>query len=296
MRRRIRYVVSLAALGLALLVVHSPAIKTNGGLSISLQKIAGFSSRSFINFSKQINLTYQSYDKSRHKYTVRYAIDGDTVELSNGDKVRYIGMDTPEIRERKGSEWIYKSMPYAEEAREFNKMLVEGKSVRMEYDVQKKDKYNRVLAYVYIGDKMVNIEMVKQGFAMIYTYPPNVRYVQRFIEAQKEARDNKKGLWSGFEESKISTSQAKNNIGMMRIIESEVMDTYLTEKLLILKLKDNFKVVIYKNNIPLSMKDMGRSPNKYFKGKTVKVYGIIKKYKGHPEIALHDMSQLEIIQ
>ncbi|MCX5693087.1 MAG: thermonuclease family protein [Candidatus Omnitrophica bacterium] len=268
MRRRIRYVVSIAALGVTFLV---------------------------INFSKQINLTHQPYDKSQHQYTVRYAIDGDTVELSNGDRVRYIGIDTPEIRKREGSEWIYKPMPYAEEAKEFNKMLVEGKSVRLEYDVQKKDKYSRDLAYVYIDDKMANMEMVKQGFAMIYTYPPNVRYAQRFIEAQKDARDNKKGLWSGLDESKISTSQAKNNIGMVRIIESEVIDTHLTEKLLILKFKDNFKAVIYKNNIPLSMKDMARSPNKYFKGKTVKVYGIIKKYKGYPEIVLHDMSQLEIV-
>ena len=175
-------------------------------------------------------------------------------------------------------------------------MLIEGKSVRLEYDVQKKDKYNRILAYVYIGDKMVNMEMVKQGFAMMYTYPPNVRYVQRFIEAQKDARDNKRGLWTGLEENKISTSQAKNNIGMVRMIESEVIDTYLTEKVLILKFKDNFKVVIYRNNILPGLEDMARSPNKYFKGKTVKVYGIIKEYKGYPEIALHDMSQLEILK
>ncbi|MDP2981115.1 MAG: thermonuclease family protein, partial [Candidatus Omnitrophota bacterium] len=226
----------------------------------------------------------------------RHVVDGDTVELSNGDRVRYIGIDTPEIREKENSNWVYKPMPYAEEAKEFNKILVEGKSVRLEYDVQKKDNYNRDLAYVYIDDKMVNMEMVKQGFAMIHTYPPNVRYTQRFIEAQKDARDNKRGLWAGLEENKISTSQAKNNIGMVRMIESEVVDTHLTGKLLILKFKDNFKAVIYRNNISPKLKDMARSPNKYFKGKTVKVYGIIKKYKGYPEIVLHDMSQLEILK
>jgi micrococcal nuclease len=269
MRRRIRYAVSLVALGITFLV---------------------------INFSKQINLTHQSYDNPRHQYAVRHVVDGDTIELSSGEMVRYIGIDTPEIREKKGSEWIYKPMPYAEEAKELNKILVEGKSVRLEYDVQKKDKYNRILAYVYIDDKMVNMEMVKQGFAMIYTYPPNVRYAQRFMELQKDARDNKRGLWLGLEENKISTSQAKNNIGMIRVIESEVIDTHLTEKLLILKFKDNFKVVIYRNNISPGLKDMVRSPNKYFKGKTVKVYGIIKEYKGYPEIVLHDMSQLEILK
>jgi len=80
------------------------------------------------------------------------------------------------------------------------------------------------------------------------------------------------------------------------MIESEVVDTHLTEKLLILKFKDNFKAVIYRNNISPGLKDMARSPNKYFKGKTVKVYGVIKKYKGYPEIMLHDMSQLEILK
>jgi micrococcal nuclease len=257
MKRKIRHIVSLAAIGLTFLI---------------------------INFS----------GKFPHQYTVKHVVDGDTIELSNGDMVRYIGIDTPEMRERKGSEWVYNPMPYAEEAKEFNKTLVEGKSVKLEYDVQKKDKYHRLLAYVYIGDKMVNTEMVKQGFAMIYTYPPNVRHTQGFIEAQKEARDNKRGLWSGLEESKISVSQAKNNIGMIRIVEAEVIDTHLTEKILILKCKNNFKIVIYKNNIPPGMKDMARSPNKYFKGKTVKVYGVIKKYKGYPEIVVHDMSQLEM--
>lgn len=268
MRRRIKYVATLIALGVTVLV---------------------------INFSKQINFTYKSYDNSKHQYTVKHVIDGDTIELSNGDKVRYIGVDTPEIRERKGSEWVYKPLPYAEDARDFNKMLVEHKSVRLEYDVQKKDRYSRILAYVYVDDKMINLEMVKQGFAMIYTYPPNVRYTQRFVEAQKEAMDNKKGLWAGLEENKISASQAKNNIGMLRMIESEVIGTHLTEKLLILKFKDNFQAAIYKNNIPFKSKDMARSPNKYFKGKMVKVYGLIKEYKGYPEILLHDISQLEVV-
>jgi micrococcal nuclease len=268
MRRQIKYAISLIAI-----------------VAVSL----------IINFSRRINSTPQVYNNRSYNYIVSCVVDGDTIELSSGETVRYIGIDTPEIREKKNAEWIYKPRPYAEEAKEFNQKLVEGKSVRLEFDVQKRDKYKRLLAYVYRGDKMVNIEMVREGFAMIYTYPPNLKYSQRFLDAQKEARDNKKGLWIDLEENKISTSQAKNNIGMMRIIESEVIDTHLTEKLLILKFKDKFKVVIYKNNIPLSMKDMARSPNKYFKGKIVRVYGIIKQYKGYPEIILHDMSQLEIL-
>ena len=250
-----------------------------------------------INFSRHVNLTAQSNSSGSHNdYIVSRIVDGDTIELSNREMVRYIGIDTPEIREKKNSEWVYNPRPYAEEAKAFNQKLVEGKSVRLEFDVQKMDKYKRLLAYVYIGDKMVNIEMVREGFAMIYTYPPNVKYSQRFLDAQIEARDSKKGLWVDLEENTIATSEAKNNIGRMRMIKAEVVDTHLTEKLLILKFKNSFKVVIYKNNIPPGLKGMVRSPNEYFKGKTVKAYGIIKEYKGYPEIVLHDMSQLEVVK
>jgi len=249
-----------------------------------------------INFSGYANLKAQSSDNtSRNDYIVSRVVDGDTIELSNKETVRYIGIDTPEIREKKNSEWVYKPRPYAEEAKAFNQKLVEGKPVRLEFDVQKKDKYNRLLAYVYVGEKMVNIEMVKEGLAMMYTYPPNVKYSQRFLDAQKEARDNKKGLWAGLDENKILTSEAKKNIGKVRMIEAKVIDTHLTEKMLILKFKNSFNVVIYKNNIPPELKGMIRSPNEYFKGKTVKVYGIIKEYKNNPEIVLHDMSQFEIV-
>lgn len=247
-------------------------------------------------FSRHTNLTPHVYDDRPSRYAVGRVIDGDTIELSSGKTVRYIGIDTPEIREKIDSEWVYKPKPYAEEAKAFNQELIEGKPVKLEFDVQKKDKYGRLLCYVYAGDEMANIEMVRAGFAMVYTYPPNVKYSQRFLDAQRDAREHRRGLWSGLEENKISTSQAKDNIGMVRMVESEVINTHLTEKLLILKFKDNFKVVIYKNNIPPGLKDMTRSPNKYFKGRIVKVYGVIKKYKGYPEIMLHDMSQLEIIQ
>lgn len=248
-----------------------------------------------LNFSRHANLTTRFNSDRPYYYTVSHVMDGDTVEISNGEKVRYIGIDTPETREKNNSDWVYKPMPYAEKAREFNRKLVEGKSVKLEFDVQKRDKYKRLLAYVYVDDKMANIEIAREGLAMIYTYPPNIKYSQRFLDAQKEARDNKRGLWVDLEESKISAAQAKNNIGRIRMVESEVIDTYLTEKLLILKFKNNFKVVVYKNNIPEKFKDMARSPDSYFKGKMIKVYGVIKEYRGYPEIVLHDMSQLEIL-
>jgi len=249
-----------------------------------------------INFSRHADLSLNSFNKGSDGYTVRYVIDGDTIELSSGEKVRYIGIDTPEVREKTQEGWVYKPGPFGEEAKEFNRRLVEGKRVRLEFDVQKKDKFKRTLAYVYAGEMFVNLEMVRQGFAMIYTYPPNLKYLELFLDAQKEARENKRGLWLSLEENKISASEAKKNIGRVRMVEAVVKDTFLTEKMLILKFKDSFKVVIYKNNIPLASKDMIRSPNKHFKGKMVRVFGLIKEYKGHPEIVIHDISQIEILE
>ncbi|NQT46043.1 MAG: thermonuclease family protein [Candidatus Omnitrophica bacterium] len=226
---------------------------------------------------------------------VSHVVDGDTVELSNGEKVRYIGIDTPELRKRKGSGWIYDPMPYAEEAKDFNRKLVEGKDVRLRFDVQKRDKYGRILAYVYQNDIMVNIEMVRQGYAMIYTYPPNVKYVEDFLIAQKEARENNRGLWGEMEERIISPYEAEDNVGMIRMVEAGVISTYLSDRVLTLNCLGNFKVVIFKNNLEYFPKMASRSPDTYFKHKAIRVYGVIKEYKGAYEIVLHDPSQLEIL-
>ena len=226
---------------------------------------------------------------------VTKVIDGDTIGLSNGESVRYIGIDTPEIREKHGTVWVYNPRPYAEEAKAFNKTLVEGKNIRLEFDVQKRDKYGRLLAYVYESNRMVNLEMLKEGYAMIYTYPPNVRYTEDFLNAQKLARINEKGLWKGLESNVISSAEARENIGKVRIVETQVHDTFLSDKLLALNCRDGFKVVVFRNNMEYFPKEILRSPQTYFKYKTIRVYGVIEDYKGSCEIVIHDASQVEIL-
>lgn len=122
---------------------------------------------------------------------VARVIDGDTIELENGERVRYIGIDTPEtVHPLKAVQFMGK------DASEFNRKLVEGKDVRLEYDVQRTDKYGRTLAYVYLGDLFVNAELVKQGYAQIMTIPPNVKYQELFLSLQRGAREVKAGLWN----------------------------------------------------------------------------------------------------
>lgn len=117
-------------------------------------------------------------------------VDGDTIKIDTGETVRYIGMNTPETVDPKRPVECY-----GHEASLKNKELVEGKTVTLEKDVLDKDKYGRLLRYVWIGDTMINELLVQEGYAQVSTFPPDVKYKDRFIEAQRQAAEEKKGLW-----------------------------------------------------------------------------------------------------
>lgn len=133
--------------------------------------------------------------QNKHTYSVKRVIDGDTVELSNAKLVRYIGIDTPEVRRKIAGAWQYDPEPYALQASDYNKDLVEGKKVILEFDMEKQDKYNRWLAYVYIDGKMANEELLKEGYAKLLVIPPNTKYYTRLKAAQNEANEAKRGIW-----------------------------------------------------------------------------------------------------
>ena len=127
---------------------------------------------------------------------VSRVIDGDTIRLASGELVRYIGVDTPETRRRVGDRWVEDPEPFGREAAEANRRWVEGKRVRLDYDVQRRDRYGRVLAYVYVDGEMVNAKLLAEGFAHLLTIPPNVKYVDQFRQAVQAARDNRRGVWN----------------------------------------------------------------------------------------------------
>ncbi len=111
-------------------------------------------------------------------------IDGDTIVLSTGERVRYIGVDTLEARGQLGCIIA-----------EFNRYLVEGKDIRLEFDVERHDKYKRLLAYVYVDDVFVNAALVERGLARVLTVKPNVRYKKDFQRLQKKAKKERRGIW-----------------------------------------------------------------------------------------------------
>lgn len=123
--------------------------------------------------------------------TVKRVIDGDTIELASGERVRYIGVDTPE----KNSPYVSKQC-FAEEASRYNQSLVEGKNIRLTQDVSAHDKYGRLLAYVYLENgTFLNENLVSNGYAFSSAYPPDVHQENILDQAQEYARSHNIGLW-----------------------------------------------------------------------------------------------------
>jgi len=145
----------------------------------------------------QSKITSSTKTASTEAFFVTKVIDGDTIILENGQKVRYIGIDTPELHHPKKEVECFSQQAY-----EKNKELVLGKKVFLQKDISEKDKYNRLLRYVFLDKKMstdeasfVNLYLVKNGFAYAATFPPDVKYANVFLTAQKEARQKNLGLW-----------------------------------------------------------------------------------------------------
>jgi micrococcal nuclease len=135
--------------------------------------------------------------ESTRLYTVTKVVDGDTFWVDDGSpkglKVRLIGIDAPETQKSARKDVGY----YGQEAKEYLTELILEKNVRVEFDVDRKDQYGRTLAYAYLEDgTFINAELLKLGYCMVLTVPPNVKFAQQFVDLQREAREHKRGLWA----------------------------------------------------------------------------------------------------
>ena len=121
------------------------------------------------------------------KAKVERVVDGDTVVLTNGSIVRYVGITAPENNE-----------PFEKEATEENKRLVEGKSVILEYDNYKADKFGRILAYLFIDGKNISVELARKGMAQVVVYQKKKAFIyqEQLLKAQEEAKKNRRGIWN----------------------------------------------------------------------------------------------------
>ncbi len=140
--------------------------------------------------------------------TVVRVVDGDTLKIrywGKEESIRLIGIDTPESRVNKKTKRDAKRsgqdlktiIAMGKKATEYVESLInQGDLITIEFDAQQRDRYGRLLGYVYLSNgKMLNEEIVKAGYANVMTIPPNIKYKDRFLEAYQEAEENKRGLW-----------------------------------------------------------------------------------------------------
>jgi micrococcal nuclease len=149
-------------------------------------------------------------------------IDGDTIVLDGDERVRLIGVDTPETKDPRKP-----VQRFGEEAYLFTKSLVDGQYVRLEYDQERVDKYGRTLAYVYLQDgTLVNAEIIKKGFGFAYTKYP-FKYLEEFRKYEQEARETWKGLWYGGTEKPVEAEEREEAITPTQADENTIV--YITK-------------------------------------------------------------------
>ena len=246
-------------------------------------------------------------DQKERGVLVTKVIDGDTIEIAGGRKVRYIGIDAPEsLDPRKVVQC------FGEEAYKKNKELVEGKRVRLEKDVSETDKYGRLLRYVYVGDIFVNRYLIREGYAYAYTFPPDIKYAEEFVQAQRKAREEKKGLWAVCPGPIPSTStdfdlslgqgacigiqEAENYVGRHKCVVGRVYKVFTSSSnTTFLDFCEDYRtcpftVVVFSSDLP-------NFPNiEQYQGRVVEIEGLIRAYRGRTEIVLVSPDQIKILK
>lgn len=137
-------------------------------------------------FKNKIEVLPTPVPTMNQKNIVTRVIDGDTIVLSTGEKVRYIGMDTPETENKDC---------FATDAAKLNSDMVLGKIVTITRDISDKDKYGRLLRYVYVDGVFVNDYLVKNGYAKVMSVPPDTKFSDEFVLSESYAKQNLLGLW-----------------------------------------------------------------------------------------------------
>ncbi len=140
----------------------------------------------FIQFIDDGHIQNNDNENQRQtKNIVTHIVDGDTFDIASGERVRMIGIDTPERGKH-----FYKeaSVRLAE--------LIDGKEVTLTKDISETDRYGRLLRHVYYDDVWINKQMIEEGYAKFVTFPPDVAHVEIFKQAQREARNNELGVWT----------------------------------------------------------------------------------------------------
>lgn len=227
-------------------------------------------------------------------HRVKHVIDGDTIVIDTGEHVRYIGMDTPERNE-----------PFYEEAKARNKSLVNKKKIKLVVcKKEPKDKFGRLLAWVYADGVFVNRTLVNEGLARKLIIPPCAdEKAAEFEQIEKSARERRIGIWGERKEKDeavrvIQAEDARYNTGKYLRIKGRINNVYKTRKAIFIDFGaeriHDLSAVIFKKNF-IEFESAGIDPLK-LKGRVVIISGFIKNYNGRPEVILNRPSQVQVEQ
>ena len=236
------------------------------------------------------------------KDRVTEVIDGDTFRTADGKTVRMLGINAPEINE-----------PGADIAKTGLALLIMNKEVFLKNDLSDKDDYGRFLRYVFLDDLFINGELVAMGYAETRFYPPDTLYKEKLEELEKQAMRNHRGLWafnvfqprdtvpiSGYEPKKLATDviswrDAALYYGKVKTVEGKIVASNNTGKVCFLNFLKNWKKYFTAVIFASDFGEFPARPEEYYLNRNVLVRGLIKEYKGKPEIILKGPEQIEII-
>lgn len=170
-------------------------VETTENVIRKSEKVSNSTYNSTANFATDYEHNTEPTTEQIYEYTVVRVIDGDTLEVEieegNIEKLRLIGIDTPESVAYDDS----KNCSYGKIAAAYTTNLLAGKKIIVEYDEEPRDDYRRLLGYVYINGEMINKKLILEGYAVAKQFPPNTKYAELFKSAQIEAEKNKSGMW-----------------------------------------------------------------------------------------------------
>jgi micrococcal nuclease len=236
---------------------------------------------------------------------VTEVIDGDTFRTATGSSVRLLGINAPEI-----------SDPGGDIAKHALAWMIMSKNVHMVRDITDKDDYGRLLRYVFVGDVNVNAEMVRLGYAELRFFPPDTMYLEEMRELEKVAIRNRSGLWAlpvfqfsdttagaapktvarAGELDVIQWQEADQYYNQNKIVEGKIVASNNTGKVCFLNFHKDwrryFTAVIFASDF----NKFPEHPEDYYLNRVVRVKGLVKEYRGKPEIILKSTNQIEIVE
>jgi endonuclease YncB( thermonuclease family) len=216
-------------------------------------------------------------------YQVKKVYDGDTILLANGTKVRLSGINTPEIERRRKP-----AQTGGIEAKHWLINKLKNVKVRLEKDIEKRDKYGRLLAHIFTDNKVhINLELVRAGLATVNIHPPNLKYVDELLKGQRDAEKAQSGIWNYVEyaprqASNINISTSK---GWQRII-GRIKNVRHTRKYSYLNCSDDFALKIERKYINL-FPDL-----EHYIGMRIEARGWVNKHKKHYSMFIRHPSEI----